>query len=193
MDIHYKQDQFELFPGGEGPLSSHPRPRILFSSITLSAENIIVLTVIVFLGIILSFSLGVEKGKRLDLARGTVAAPVVVEQPKPAAPLKQKEAVKTSAEVVGTKKDLAAPVVKASAQVPAEKKNFYTVQVASFKSRKYAEDEAKGLKGRGYETFIVSKGQHVIVCAGRFLDQGAANVFLGKVKGKYKDCLVRRL
>jgi len=161
---------------------------------TLSAENIIILTVLIFLGIIVSFSIGVEKGKRLNLANAaTPIRPVAIEQPKTVTPLLKKETVKDIGNVTVAKQGVPGST-SAIQTVPASgSENFYTVQIASFKLRKFAEEEAHGLKAKGYETFIVPKGQHLVVCAGRFLDQAAAKIFLGKLKGKYKDCLVRRL
>ncbi len=195
MDINYRQDQFELFPGKvEGSSASQPMPRFIFSSMTLSAENIIILTVFVFLGIIVSFSMGVERGKRLSLALVNKPVERIVAEPSSGvAPLLQKESVKKIDAAVVAKKEVIVPAPKVVAPAPSSTENFYTVQVASFKLRKFAEDEAQGLKKKGYEAFIVAKGQHLIVCAGRFLDESAAKIFSGKVKSKYKDCLVRRL
>jgi hypothetical protein len=195
MDINYKQDQFELFPGrAEGSTAPQPAPRFIFSSMTLSAENIIVLTVFIFLGIIVSFSVGVEKGKRLYFVHSNkTIESIAVMQPVAPAPLMQKDAVGKSDAAIVAKKEILTPVPRVEAVAPKSEESFYTVQVASFKLRKFAEDEAQGLKGKGYETFIVPKGKHLVVCAGRFLDQGAAKIFSGKFKSKYKDCLVRRL
>jgi len=197
MDINYKQDQFELFPSGaQTPSGSSYQPHLIFSSITLSAENIIILTVLIFLGIIVSFSVGVEKGKRLNLAGvNAPIAPVVVERPKAVTPTLQKGVVREVSSPVAAKQQIvpaSAPVAQPATVQPGSE-GFYTIQIASFKLRKFAEEEARGLKTKGYETFIVPKGQHLVVCAGRFLDQDAAKNFLGKLKGKYKDCLVRRL
>lgn len=197
MDINYKQDQFELFPSGaQGPAGSRPQPHLIFSSITLSAENIIILTVLIFLGIIVSFSAGVEKGKRSNLA--SVSAPirpVAAEKPKAVTAMPQKGTVQeTNSSLVAKQRIVPAPApVTQAVTAQAGSESFYTIQIASFKLRKFAEEEARGLKTKGYETFIVPKGEHLVVCAGRFLDQNAAKNFLGKLKGKYKDCLVRRL
>lgn len=218
MDINYKQDQFELFPGASGGSSGpQPQPRLLFSSITLSGENIIVLTVFIFLAIIVSFSFGVENGKRLAINRQSTVGQVAVQKPlgvqKPRVDQKtittqrpmtiqaprtvvqpiQKIPVRQIQSVVAVKKDVQVVAPKAEIASSAVQASFYTVQVASFKLQKFAEEEAHGLKKKGYETFIVPKGQHLILCAGRFLDQGAAKVLSGKLKNKYKDCLVRRL
>ena len=219
MDINYKQDQFELFPGTTpGSSGPQPQPRLLFSSITLSGENIIVLTVFIFLAIIVSFSFGVENGKRVAIAKRStieqaavskpqvvskpqdgqkaiaVQRPMIVQMPRAVGvqPIQKVPAREIQGGVVA-KKDVPVFTPKAVAASPVASGSFYTVQVASFKLQKFAEDEAHGLKKKGYETFIVPKGQHLILCAGRFLDQGAAKVLSGKLKNKYKDCLVRRL
>lgn len=211
MDINYKQDQFELFPGATpGSSGPQPQPRLMFSSLTLSGENIIVLTVIVFLAIIVSFSFGVEKGKHVAMQTGimtpqkivqntpvvsketlvqspvTLPKPQTIVQPAPKAPVKQ---IQTA--TVTAKANL--PVPKAMVPAVQTPANFYTVQVASFKKQEFADQEAQGLKKKGYETFVVAKGQHLILCAGRFSTQDAAKVFSGKLKSKYKDCLVRRM
>jgi cell division septation protein DedD len=206
MDINYKQDQFELFPGATpGSSGPQPEPRLLFSSITLSGENIIVLTVSIFLAIIVSFSFGVEKGKRFTMNMAptatqtavakpqTIQKPIVVQRPQMIVAPTQPMPVKAGQNIILAKKNIQVPASKitvASTTVPG---GFYTVQVASFKKQEFAEDEAHGLKTRGYETFIITKGKHLILCAGRFGDQGAANILSGKLKSKYKDCLVRRL
>jgi cell division septation protein DedD len=208
MDINYKQDQFELFPGApSGSSSPQPPPRFLFSSVTLSGENIIVLTVFIFLVIIVSFSVGVERGKSFAarsvsvvdqataLKTQVVQKPVnvpnsnVVSRPQTQVPPAPSKIAQQN--VVVQKNTAPAAAVKSVS--PSVFGGFYTVQVASFKKQEFAEDEAHGLKAKGYETFIVPKGQHLIVCAGRFGDQGEAKVFSGKLKSKYKDCLVRRL
>jgi cell division septation protein DedD len=212
MDINYKQDQFELFPGATpGSSGPQPQPRLMFSSITLSGENIIVLTVFTFLAIIVSFSVGVEKGKR-EIVRGeSLAQQKVVTNtpvaPKPAVTQRSLGDSRFQKVTVSQTQEMPAQVsntivAKNSVPVPSSKVvpptqealgNFYTVQVASFKKQEFADQEAQGLKKKGYETFVVAKGQHLILCAGRFSDQSAAKVFSGKLKSKYKDCLVRRL
>jgi len=198
MDINYKQDQFELFSGtGQGPVPTPSTPRFIFSSITMSAENIIVLTVFVFLAIIVSFSLGVEKGKKGFTSRVVGQAKQVVAQPAAVAqPTAAKQAMKVQPAVAAPKNPAEKTTVPAADTPQALVKmpeSFYTVQLASFASKKFAEQEAALLQKRGYETFVVSKGKHVIVCAGRFIDSQAAKIFSGKLKDKYRDCLVRRL
>ena len=72
-------------------------------------------------------------------------------------------------------------------------KDYYTIQVASFKLEKNALKEAESLKKDDYESFVVPKGSHTIVCVGKFLQQERAKILSKKLKKKYSDCLVRRL
>ena len=192
MNINYKQTQFELFPGASREAQDSEKPKFFFSSITLTLENIIVLTVLLFMGIIVSFSFGVEKGKRVVLAKSDI--------------LSQGHEVKLEAlKVLEIPAEESTVVVAKQAENFVEKRvtessilkglpeNFYTVQVASFKTRKYAEKEALNLKKKGYEIFIVQKGSYLVVCAGKFFEHDEAEGFSTKLKNKYKDCLVRRL
>lgn len=64
MSLDFKDSQFELFPG-ETKSYSPPRPRYFWSQITLSLENVIVVSIAIILLMVFSFSLGVEKGKRI--------------------------------------------------------------------------------------------------------------------------------
>jgi len=192
MHINYKQTQFELFPGASREAPDSEKLKFFFSSITLTLENIIVLTVLLFMGIIVSFSFGVEKGKRVVLAKSDI--------------LSQGHEVKLEAlKVLEIPAEESTVVVAKQAENFVEKRvtessilkglpeNFYTVQVASFKTRKYAEKEALNLKKKGYEIFIVQKGSYLVVCAGKFFEHDEAEGFSTKLKNKYKDCLVRRL
>ncbi|HOD12407.1 MAG TPA: SPOR domain-containing protein [Candidatus Omnitrophota bacterium] len=198
MDINYKQDQFELFSNADRKSSSESAvSRFILSNVTLSAENIIVLTVFIFLAIIVSFSVGVEKGKRVASAQPVAVARKIAVQPVVAdQPVEKRKAIQPqipAASVADVRETASAPEDKMPQALVEAPQNFYTIQLASFVSKKYAEKEAAALEKKGYETFVVSKGKHIIVCVGRFVDSQAAKTFLGKLKDKYKDCLVRRL
>ena len=65
MNLNYKQSQFELFPGSGDSVAKVSRPAILFSSITLSLENIVVVSIVMVMAVVLSFSVGVERGKKI--------------------------------------------------------------------------------------------------------------------------------
>jgi len=68
MNLHHKQSQFELFPGSNIPaIQRATASRLLTSSISLSVENMVVSGICVFVAMILFFSMGVEKGKKIVL------------------------------------------------------------------------------------------------------------------------------
>jgi len=191
MNINFRQSQFELFPDSAADAPGPHKPKFLFSSITLSFENIIILTVCLFMVIILSFSIGVEKGKSTALRSSDEPITQQTAFQKEAKPMPAPVAVEEEGKVTIVAQ---APSEQSSESVSQQlDKDYFTVQVASFKTKKYADQEAESLKKKGYESFIIPKGKHIIVCAGKFLTDSAAKGFLTELKYKYKDCLVRRL
>ncbi len=66
MNINYKQSQFELFPSSSGSSSDASKPRYLFANLTLSIENIVVIGIVTLMVMVIAFSLGVEKGKKIS-------------------------------------------------------------------------------------------------------------------------------
>ncbi len=65
MNINFKPSQLELFPGTTGDSADAGRPRYLFAHLTLSFENIVVTAIIILITLVVAFSLGVEKGKKI--------------------------------------------------------------------------------------------------------------------------------
>ena len=204
MNITYKQSQFELFPGSPGSSQETGRPRYAFANITLSLENIIISGIVIVLFMIMCFSVGVERGKR------------IVRQTTNAGETENKELVGTVGQLnVQTEQGSPVPVSTANDQniakqkIPAEPdlrkiiqnpaqqvilpKNIYTIQVASYKKETHAQKEAMTLKQKGYEIFVVPKGEYSIVCVGKFSEKNDAKVFSNKLKSKYKDFIIRRL
>ncbi|MBI5150515.1 MAG: SPOR domain-containing protein [Candidatus Omnitrophica bacterium] len=186
--------QFELFPFSQGRPAAIARPRYLSKDLTLSVENTIVLCIIFIMTVVLFFSFGVERGKRIVKsslaqaveapAKSPVAAAANVQIPAPAV---VEKAIKP-----GMSPGKLAP---ADAQAAPQKKESgaFTIQVASFKDRDSARKEAKVLKQKGYQIFVLPKGSHSIVCVGKFVLRDEAREFSNNLKSRYNDCLVRRL
>ncbi|HOW36013.1 MAG TPA: SPOR domain-containing protein [Candidatus Omnitrophota bacterium] len=202
MRINYKQSQFELFPDAIEGAEKDIRPRHFFSSLTFSFENIVISGIFILMAIVIAFSLGVEKGKGI----GAIALPVsqprqisvaregnVALNPAQAAAAPVASSIRSSVPVAitepkrneNTKEELTQPVEIAS--------GAYTIQVASFKSKDYAQKEAGALKKNGYNSLIIPKKNHLIVCVGKFSGKDQAQVVLTQLKKKYKDCMIRRL
>jgi len=199
-----KQSQFELFPGASKNSPETGKPPHLTKDLTLSLENIIVLCIIFVMVLVLFFSFGVERGKRVAVLQDradfvqVTKNDAVVKQPvqlEPSPVRRQQE------ERVVFPVDIPADIFEESeaAFQPAfekedEQENLFTIQVASFKLEKNAQREASRLKGRGHDdTFVVPKGNYSIVCVGKFVQRNEAKKFSSRLKNRYNDCLVRRL
>ena len=216
MNINFKQTQFELFPASAGPDTHRAyKPRYLFSNLTLSLENLVIVGIFVLMGGVVSFSLGVEKGKRLSRlnveTQGSHAVAAAVLE----TGLNSRDAAKTTnglsssslksgvktqetPKKTTTKIINPAPTPPSRTQEPADASpeilnEGYTIQVASFKSLKYAQQEAADLKKRGYDIIVLPKKGYSIVCVGKFSHKDEAKVLISRLKKTYKDCLIRRL
>lgn len=202
----FKQSQFELFPEArEADVLQRPKPRFFSGSLNLSGENMVILGIGVIVSMVLSFSLGVERGKKVVRnVHSPISQTSMTINPAPAS---ANESGKTTAPVVrevspneGAQGNSAAQEgsgVLAEAVPEGLEKNIdkqYTVQVASFKREDQAQRLATSLQKNGYDiTMVVPKGSYSIVCVGKFSKHSEAKSFSRKLKKQYKDLLVRSL
>jgi cell division protein FtsN len=145
-----------------------------------------------------SFSLGVERGRTaaaqsLDEkvtaawnvgGRRLAVVPAVPQAVKPAA----KSVLPHTTVVAKTNFAKTVPVTA----VVSSTANRWTVQVATYKSESYAQQEALGLKNKGFDTFIIKSKDFYLVCVGHLASQGQADSFFQKIQAKYKGSQVRR-
>lgn len=121
---------------------------------------------------ITSFCLGVEKGKRITVLKSGLRINMAVVQENPVKEEKQ--------DIVPVKpKD--------------DDPDNYTIQLASYKTRKYAQKEADTLKKKGLLPLVLSKSGYAVLCVGNFSDKEAAKASLFEFKKRYRSCYVRRL
>ncbi|OGX25910.1 MAG: hypothetical protein A3D10_07930 [Omnitrophica WOR_2 bacterium RIFCSPHIGHO2_02_FULL_48_11] len=210
MSIEYRESQFELFPGTADSYPRTAKTRFYFNSLTLNFDTIVVLSIVVVMLMVLSFSLGVNRGTRITVAKVAAARqrlPAAAVTPAvnknmsakavPLTPAQNNAPLPPSAvqvqpvDLAGTTAlAVRPPVVETVAE---NAKGVYTVQVASFKQARYAHQEANNLKNKGYEIFVLQKGNHFIVGVGRFNQKDEAKVLSSKLKRQYKDCVIRSL
>ncbi|MFA5060463.1 MAG: SPOR domain-containing protein [Candidatus Omnitrophota bacterium] len=220
MNINYKQSQFELFPASAGHTEKEEKPRYFFSSLTLSLENVAVVGIFVLLSVIVSFSFGVERGKRIAVATPKsikeIPAPTPAVNSKNVFSPSDNKVITMNTKAVTTKQlvvnKTALPIVAAqnknqqiakllpAVNSPAVARQdiklssgAYTIQVASYKKIEVARREAGRLTGKGHDIFVLPKGNYAIICVGKFSNEGQAKALLSKLRQTYKDCLVRRL
>ena len=205
MNINPKrQSQFELFPRPSKSSSGGFRTPRLTKDLTLSLENSIVLCIIFVMALVLFFSFGVERGKRIALRSDTDSEEGKIihtvrddnaqkpEQPVPVAG--QEERVVFPVNVPEEIREEQDPAVKPPLEKNQEQEKLFTIQVASFKLEKYANQEADRLRKSGHsDTFVMPKGDYSIVCVGKFMQRDEAKKFSSKLRKRYNDCLVRRL
>lgn len=141
-------------------------------------------TILIIIGMvitsIISFSLGVEKGKRVSLLRTNF---------QPTIENKTRDAVipKEQLERIPVKKEEG---IKGPA--PLEKQN-YVIQLASYKTKLHAQKEVELLKKRGLSPSLLPKGSYIVLYVGNFSNKQNAQSVLAELKKRYRDCYIRRL
>jgi septal ring-binding cell division protein DamX len=179
MNKKNKFKQLELFSGSIDFYERNKYKRRIFeSSFTLNIEHIIVLLVVILMIGVFSFSLGVERGKKIIISSYKRNTSIQTNNIK----LKQDSRIKQSQ--IGYKID------KTTVN---DNLNIYTIQVASFKKRSSVEKEAKKLKNKGYEVLIRQKGKWVVLYVGKFNNKKEAEMLRKKLEKEYGKCLIRSL
>lgn len=161
-------------------------------NISVSYEAFIIGLIGLVLIISIIFSLGVERGRNLEFAKGSYKDI----QPQVGTKVKEPQIQPTEKpiEVEAQKQPETKPSeqeIKKVVPVPTEEKPF-TIQVASFKTRTLAEKELAHLKNIGYSSDVLKKGNFFIVCVGTYEKKELAQQTLRDLTRIYKDCYVRR-
>ena len=180
--------QLELFKSKEFQPQKPKREKnhtILFAFLK-GHEKTVLVTIVSFIGSLIFFSLGVEHGRRISqefIPNPTNKEVVLVNNSKQIN--KPSEKVEERVRLHKT--------LECDSKEQQKERSKYTIQVASFKTKKYAKKEAERLQKKGIETLILPRGTHLIVCVGNFSEKHAATLSLNKLRQIYTDCFVRRL
>lgn len=191
METQTRQEQFELFKGNVDDSRNRSFSRInSFINFNLNWENVILLAIFCLMLVILSFSLGVEKGEKNPVNQGPIAASQVksVSTPKPATI--DKKPVLINAPTPQTK----------AVSVPERRLRDgdiivkrYTVQIASLENLASVHREVERLKKSGYEIWVKQSGKYYILCVGKFSSSDEAKNYQKNLRKMYDDCFIRRL
>ena len=157
--------------------------------ITLSLDKLYIIGVIILVGLVACFGLGVEKGRRLSLA-GSKTQPVESVMPHEEAstvPI-EKEIIRK----VAQQQNAPAIIERAETTQAAGPSLYYSVQVASFKSPTTAKAEAEDLTKRGFAEVDVRPGATwIAICVGRCKTRAEAEKLLTQLRSHYSDCYIR--
>ncbi|MBI5144686.1 MAG: SPOR domain-containing protein [Candidatus Omnitrophica bacterium] len=126
-------------------------------------EKTLILAIAFIVISIISFSLGVEKGKNLVSLKKTNSQFDTAEE-KQVQPKEEKNILEN-----------------------------YTVQLASYKGKVSVQREADRLKKKGFSPLVLNKGQYLVLCVGNFSDKQKAETVLSEFRKRYPDCRIRRL
>ena len=174
--------QLELFSETKAQTELKSRLPNSFLSYMRSYEKTILIIICFIITGIVSFSLGVEKGKKVVTKIQMPAPNQIITDWQPYKPGVEKQFQPTR-----EKQDITnPPKVKDSMQ-------NYTVQLASYQTKTYAEKEAAALKKQGLSPLVLSKGRYTVLCVGNFPNKEMAKSLISELKKRYRDCFVRRL
>ncbi len=172
-------DQLELFSDSqEDPKTAANRAqKNSFVARIWGYEKTVLIIILLLVTGIVSFSLGVEKSRRMSVGQPVVqlSEPKAVEVETP----KKMESLN--------------PVAQVKPPVALNQNGQYTIQVASFKGSTYAKEEAANLNKKGFKAFTMKNGKYIIVCVGNLPNKEKAQSLLLELNRYYKNCVIRRL
>jgi len=145
----------------------------------LPQDTLILLGVIAILLFTISFSMGVERGKKVALKTG-----------KAGEELKSPSRSENTTIIKNENRNAETP--SKAADRDEGDKNSYHVQVASFKKENSARKEVERLKNSGYPVVVMKKGDYVVIYVGGFENEREARSNFEGLKERYKDCIFKK-
>lgn len=175
-----RQIQKELFEEFAGTGKKKHAKGVIYpkikKSFNLSYEHIVFIFIGIIIACVVSFSLGVEKGKSIKAKKAEAITEEEIRIP----------AAHTAETVVEE------PAIEIPVEPEKEEGPVYTVRVASYFKESTAEKEMELLKGKGIDSFTYQSGRYYVVCVGRFEDKKKARSEQRKLLKSYPDCYVKK-
>ena len=171
--------------------------------INLSAERLVFASIGIVMLLVVSFALGVERGKAVSADRArpkvvTTGLPALQPQVIASVPVKQAVQVKAVNTATDTApKDKAQPSVLKKAQVLTQSKAAddkgkpYMIIAVAFSRESFAASEVSRMKANGIEAFVYHSEPYYLVCVGAFANKDAAQKTLSRVRQLHRDAYVR--
>ena len=167
--------QLYLFSHHKDNEKGNNRPKVI-----LPLDTLILMSVIAILLFTISFSMGVEKGKKIIQGKEKVKEGVASSTlSQDTAKIKSKDIDETTKANQGKKEEVR------------EENDSYHVQVASFKKENSARKEVQRLEDNGYPVVVMKKGDYLVLYVGGFENKGEAKNNFKNLKKMYKDCIFK--
>lgn len=187
--------QLDLFSQAKDVSGQPSAARIPILRYLHNSQKLIFFIITYLITGIISFSIGIEKGRqgvlgKYDqrvLAKSQIQRPSVKTYSKTAPQLNEQAVL--SSETKSAKIEPAQSIPEKSPYVLGK----YTIQVASFRTSKLANKEAGILRKKGFSSNVSVKGKYSVVYVGNFTNKKVAASTLSRLKKKYSDCFIRRL
>ncbi|MDD4294071.1 MAG: SPOR domain-containing protein [Candidatus Omnitrophica bacterium] len=180
-----KGKQLHLFGYQETPKFGTQR-----TTITLPRDTLVLGLVIVGLLLIVAFSLGVERGRKLAYLKEqkqTVSREVLPAEAQVYSETRQEALINEQAPV------LSETVSDNNAVQETMQQEGYVIQVASYKAETRAKKESDDLESKGFGVITKkTSNDYYVVYVGTFNSKAEAEKELNKLKKKYKDGFVKK-
>ncbi len=150
-------------------------------TIKVSHESLILGVILLIMVMILCFTFGVERGKRIGAIKASArrdaknieeggVAPMTV-------PMREEEGISVNQEVV--------PLVQ----------EVYAIQLITYKHEEYANKELDKLKRNGFEPFVVRSGRFFVINIGPYKNKDEALTILKEFERQapYRSAFLRKL
>jgi hypothetical protein len=177
--------QLEIFSFDDAQTKTQAQRRSFLNYIWGYEKTILAIIALLAVAVI-SFSLGVEKGKKII----SLKSPFLTNTINTGTQRIEKLPVLPKKEVTNKglpeKRTLPAPAVK-------EYQENFTIQVASYRSKTSVQKEAQLLKNKGFQPSVVPDGNYIRLYVGKFFSREQALASLKELKKRYQDCFIRRL
>lgn len=161
--------------------------KAFFTRVRNYEKTIMVIIAITGTGII-SFGIGVEKGKKISMSRFNSRFDVTATAP-------QKVVTVSVAQKVMVPDHVSKETVNPNERTVPKflEKQGYVIQLASYKNRSLAEKEVNDLKKQGLNALVLTKGTFTVLYVGNLANKELALSLLPELRKRYRDCYIRRL
>lgn len=159
---------------------------------------ILIIIAIVITGII-SYSLGVEKGKSCSISKsnrqfdtalrpGQISSSILLEKQ-----ISANERIKKEIKPNDNSNKNAQQKQRDMNKLPTPEKQNYLIQLASYKTTAPAQKELESLRQKGFSPLVLKKGDFIVLCVSNIPNKEKARALLSELKKHYSDCYIRRL
>lgn len=208
-----RENQRELFDelgsAGKNPSKSEAVKSFLNRQsgprFSVPLEWVLITAIVLIIGCVVIFMMGVEKGKQIQKEAYRYSRPVFSEEillktaltPPTTAPKAPQPALTapTPAPISPQSLPVSRPPLTANREpqkVASEGKKPYTIQLAAFRTENQATKEMAVLRTKGYKPRILAKGGYYQVSVGQYQNREEAAGDLKTLKKRYKDCYLRK-